>query len=72
MLRNAENIIAKFSVPDKKIMITSDEMVFVWYDFEGTFDEMIAECEKRVAKKYAGSGNTLDYERTITYDNTTA
>lgn len=50
MLRNAENIIAKFSVPDKKIMITSDEMVFVWYDFEGTFDEMIAECEKRVAK----------------------
>lgn len=54
LLRNAENIIAKFSVPDKKIMITSDEMVFVWYDFEGTFDEMIAECEKRVAKKYAG------------------
>ena len=38
LLRNAENIIAKFSVPDKKIMITSDEM----------------ECEKRVAKKYAG------------------
>lgn len=31
-------------------MITSDEMVFVWYDFEGTFDEMITECEKRVAK----------------------
>ena len=30
------------------------EMVFVWYDFEGTCDEMIAECEKRVAKKYAG------------------
>ncbi len=54
LLRNAENIIAKFSVSDKKIMITSDEMVFVWYDFEGTFDEMIAECEKRVAKKYAG------------------
>lgn len=54
LLRNAENIIAKFSVPDKKIMITSDEMVFVWYDFEGTFDEMITECEKRVAKKYAG------------------
>ena len=40
LLRNAENIIAKFSVPDKKIMITSDEM--------------ITECEKRVAKKYAG------------------
>lgn len=54
LLRNAENIIAKFSVSDKKIMITSDEMVFVWYDFEGTFDEMIAECEKRVEKKYAG------------------
>lgn len=54
LLRNAENIIAKFSVTDKKLMITSDEMVFVWYDFEGTFDEMIAECEKRVSKKYAG------------------
>ncbi len=54
LLRNAENIIAKFSVQDKKIMITSDEMVFVWYEFEGTFDEMIAECEKRVLKKYAG------------------
>ena len=55
LLRNAENIIAKFSVPDKKIMISSDELVFVWYDFDGTFDEMIAECEKRVAKKYVGS-----------------
>ena len=54
LLRNAENIIAKFSVPDKKIMISSDELVFVWYDFDGTFDEMIAECEKRVAKKYVG------------------
>ena len=54
LLRNAENIIAKFSVLDKKIMISSDELVFVWYDFDGTFDEMIAECEKRVAKKYVG------------------
>lgn len=54
LLRNAENIIAKFSVPDKKIMISSDELVFVWYEFDGTFDEMIAECEKRVAKKYVG------------------
>lgn len=54
LLRNAENIIAKFSVQDKKIMIASPEMVFVWYEFEGTFDEMIAECEKRVLKKYAG------------------
>lgn len=54
LLRNAENIIAKFSVLDKKIMISSDELVFVWYEFDGTFDEMIAECEKRVAKKYVG------------------
>ena len=54
LLRSAENIIAKFSVLDKKIMISSDELVFVWYDFDGTFDEMIAECEKRVAKKYVG------------------
>ena len=60
LLRNAENIIAKFSVPDKKIMISSDELVFVWYDFDGTFDEMIAECEKRVAKKICRQGNTLD------------
>lgn len=54
LLRNAENIIAKFSVMDKKIMITSDEMVFVWYEFDGTFEEMMTECEKRVLKKYAG------------------
>ena len=54
LLRNAENIIAKFSVPDKKIMISSNELVFDWYEFDGTFDEMIAECEKRVAKKYVG------------------
>lgn len=44
--------LAMFDTQEKKIMVISDEMLEVWYEFDGGLSDMMTECEKRIVQKY--------------------
>lgn len=46
------NKLAMFDTHEKKIMITSAEMLEVWYEFNGGLIEMMSECERRVTQNF--------------------
>ena len=44
--------LAMFDTQEKKIMVISDEMLEVWYEFDGGLSDMMTECEKRIVQKF--------------------
>lgn len=46
------NKLAMFDTRENKIMITSAEMLEVWYEFDGGLIDMMSECEKRVVQNF--------------------
>lgn len=41
-----------FDTQEKKIMVISDEMLEVWYEFDGSLSDMMTECERRIVQKF--------------------